>query len=198
MRTVAIIGGIGCGKSTVTSLLAEHGASVVDADAVAREVVEPGSPVLARLATAFGDDVLTKDGHLDRAALAAMAFANPAATARMNELLHPAIGEELVRQVRAAQSTAKVVVVAIPLFRTEHRALLGLDSVVCIDCDPEDALERLVAHRGFTREDAQLRMVAQGTREERLAVADEVLSNGGTPEELAAAVDQLWNRLVAA
>lgn len=198
MTTVAIIGGIGCGKSTVTTLLGEHGARVVDADAVAREVVEPGSPVLARLAAVFGDEVLTPAGTLDRAALAAVAFANPAATAQMNELLHPAIAEELVRQVRAAQASAKVVVVAIPLFRAEHRQLLGIDSVVCVDCDPDEALERLVAHRGFTTEDAQLRMAAQGTREERLAAADEVLANTGTHAELAAAVDELWSRLVAA
>ncbi len=198
MTTVAIIGGIGCGKSTVTALLEAHGARVVDADAVAREVVEPGSPVLARLAAVFGDEVLTPEGSLDRAALAAVAFANPAATAQMNELLHPAIGEELLRQVRAAQASANVTVVAIPLFRVEHRQLLGIDTVVCVDCDPSDALERLVAHRGFTREDAQLRMAAQGTREERLALADEVLANSGTQSDLVAAVDRLWARLVAA
>lgn len=198
MTTLAIIGGIGCGKSTVTALLEKHGAKVVDADAVAREVVEPGSPVLERLAAVFGDEVLTAEGRLDRAALAAVAFANPASTAQMNELLHPAIGEELVRQVRIAQESTEVVVVAIPLFRTEHRQLLGIDTVVCVDCDANEALERLVAQRGFTTEDAQLRMAAQGTREERLSAADEVLSNTGTHAELAASVDELWERLVSA
>lgn len=197
MTTVAIIGGIGCGKSSVTHQLAAHGAVVVDADVIAREVVEPGSPALDRLVTAFGEEILAKDGALDRTALASLAFADPASTARMNEILHPAIGVELVRQVRDARALADVVVVAIPLFRPEHRDLLGIDRVVCVECARELALDRLV-QRGLTREDAELRMIAQLAHDDRVALADEVLDNSGGLEELSTAVDALWDRLVAA
>jgi dephospho-CoA kinase len=189
---MAVIGGIGCGKSSVTELLAEHGAAVVDADVIARAVVEPDSPALKRLVAAFGDGILDAHGALDRAALAALAFADPASTTTMNEILHPAIGVELVRQVHEARERADVVVVAIPLYREEHRELLGIDRVVCVECPKDVALERLVAHRGLTREDAELRMAAQATREERLALADEVIDNAGTLEDLARAVDALW------
>jgi dephospho-CoA kinase len=189
---MAVIGGIGCGKSSVTELLAEHGAAVVDADVIARAVVEPDSPALKRLVAAFGDGILDAHGALDRAVLAALAFADPASTTTMNEILHPAIGVELVRQVHEARERADVVVVAIPLYREEHRELLGIDRVVCVECPKDVALERLVAHRGLTREDAELRMAAQATREERLALADEVIDNAGTLEDLARAVDALW------
>jgi len=196
MPTIAIIGGIGCGKSSVTSRLASHGAGVVDADVIAREVVEPGSPALERLVATFGEGILDPDGSLDRTALAAIAFADPASTAKMNEILHPAIGAELVRQVHDARARAEVVVVAIPLYRAEHRALLGIDRVVCVECPRDVALERLVASRGFTREDAELRMAAQAPREERAVLADEVLDNQGSLGDLDAAVDSLWDRLV--
>jgi dephospho-CoA kinase len=196
VTTVAIIGGIGCGKSSVTHRLATHGAAVVDADVIAREVVEPGGDALDRLVAAFGEEILSQDGTLDRAALAALAFADPASTARMNEILHPAIGVELVRQVRDARVRADVVVVAIPLFRPEHRDLLGIDRVVCVECAKDVALERLV-QRGLTREDAELRMVAQQSHEERATLADEVLDNSGDLEALTTAVDALWDRLAA-
>jgi dephospho-CoA kinase len=196
--TIAVIGGIGCGKSSLTALLAARGAAVVDADVIAREVVAPGSPALERLVTTFGDDILAPDGALDRAALAALAFAEPAATARMNEILHPAIGAELVRQVRAAAQRADVVVVAIPLYRPEHRELLGIDRVICVECPREVALERLITQRGLSREDAELRMAAQSERDERRALADEVIDNGGDLDDLARATDALWDELVAA
>lgn len=196
MTTVALIGGIGCGKSTVTDLLVAKGATVVDADVVAREVVEAGSPTLGRLVSAFGEEILQSDGSLDRARLASIAFAHPTATSTMNEILHPDIGVALVRQVRDASARSEVVVVAIPLYRPEHREQLGIDAVVCVDCDPELAVERLVARRGFGEEDARLRMAAQDARADRLALADEVLDNSTTPEALAGQVDALWDRLV--
>jgi dephospho-CoA kinase len=197
VSTVAIIGGIGCGRSSVTQQLAAHGAAVVDADVIARDVVEPGSPALARLVSTFGEGILEANGALDRTALASLAFADPASTARMNEILHPAIGAELVRQVRDARARASVVVVAIPLYRAEHRDLLGIDRVVCVECPRDVALDRLVSQRGLTREDAELRMAAQAPRDDRLALADEILDNGGDLVELRAAVDGLWDRLVA-
>jgi dephospho-CoA kinase len=197
VSTIAVIGGIGCGKSAVTDLLASRGAEVVDADVIARQVVEPGSPTLQRLVNAFGSEILAEDGSLDRAALAAKAFADPAATTRMNEIIHPAIGVELDRQVRLARGRSPVVVVAIPLFRPEHRGQLGIDEVVCVDCAPELAVERLVAHRGFTREDAVLRIAAQAPRDERLELADVVVDNTGSVEDLEHAVDGLWQRMGA-
>jgi len=195
VSTVAVIGGIGCGKSTVTDLLADKGAVVVDADVIAREVVEPGTPALDRLVAEFGSDILAGDGTLDRAALARVAFAEPAATATMNEILHPAIGVELVQQVRDARDRARVVVVAIPLFRAEHRALLGIDVVVCVDCPPEVALARLVASRGLTEADARARMAAQLSRAERCEDADEVLDNSKDHESLNELVETLWDRI---
>ncbi|HEY8081696.1 MAG TPA: dephospho-CoA kinase [Acidimicrobiales bacterium] len=198
MPTIAVIGGIGSGKSAVTALLAARGAAVVDADVIAREVVEPGSPTLQRLVQAFGDEIRTADGSLDRGALAAKAFADPASTTLMNEIIHPAIGLELVRQVDQAKGHSKVVVVAIPLFRPEHRAQLGIDEVWSVDVPAELAVERLVAHRGFTKVDAVLRMATQGSRDDRNALADEVIDNSGTYEELAAKVEALWRRLEAA
>jgi dephospho-CoA kinase len=198
VSTAAVIGGIGCGKSSVTELLAKRGAAVVDADVIAREVVEPGSPSLERLVAAFGDGILEHDGTLDRAALAALAFADPASTAQMNEIVHPAIGVELVRQVTEARTRAKVVVVAIPLYRDELRELLGIDRVVCVECPRDVALERLVSQRGLTPEDAELRMAAQATSDERRALADEVIDNEGGLGDLDRAVGALWDRLVAA
>ena len=195
MSTVAVIGGIGCGKSTVTDLLADKGAVVVDADVIAREVVEPGTPALDRLVAEFGSDILAGDGTLDRAALAKVAFAEPAATATMNGILHPAIGVELLHQVRDARDRARVVVVAIPLFRAEHRALLGIDVVVCVDCPPEVALARLVASRGLTEADARARMAAQLSRAERCEDADEVLDNSKDHESLNELVETLWDRI---
>ena len=196
MTTVAVIGGIGCGKSTVTQLLADKGAVVVDADVIAREIVEPGSPVLEALVREFGPEILAEDGALDRAALAKVGFAEPSATAAMNAILHPAIGVRLLEQVREGRDRADVVVVAIPLFRPEHRDLLGIDVVVCVDCDPDVAMERLVAGRGLTVADAAARMAAQSPRAERCSLADEVLDNAKDPEALAKLVDALWDRLV--
>ncbi len=195
---MAVIGGIGCGKSSVTELLAKRGAAVVDADVIAREVVEPGGRALERLVAAFGDGILERDGTLNRTALAALAFADPASTAQMNEILHPAIGVELVRQVRDARTRAKVVVVAIPLYRDEHRELLGIDRVVCVECPRDVALERLVSQRGLTPEDAELRMAAQATRDERRTLADEVIDNAGGLDDLDRAVSSLWDRLATA
>lgn len=197
MVTVAVIGGIGSGKSAVTGLLAARGAGVVDADVIAREVVAPGTSTLEQLVAAFGEEVRAPDGGLDRPALAALAFAHPAATTRMNAIIHPAIGVELVRQVAQARAGHEVVAVAIPLFRPEHRAQLGLDVVVDVDADEQVALERLVRHRELSAEDARLRMAAQGTREERVEMSDEVLDNSGTLGELEEQVEALWQRLTA-
>lgn len=196
-RTIAIIGGIGCGKSTVTALLRDRGAAVVDADEVARELVEQGSPVLAELVDAFGKGILRDDGSLDRAELARVGFSSPEATAEMNKVLHPRIGAELARRVAAARERSEVVVVAIPLYRPEHRDALGIDLVVDVDCDPDTALERLVRLRAMDPSDAAARIAAQPSRAERRAAADEVLDNTGPQGSLERAVDALWDRVRA-
>lgn len=196
-RTVALIGGIGCGKSTVARMLEDRGAEIVDADDVARAVVEDRSSVLEELVAAFGGGILDEDGRLDRQELARLAFSSPERTATLNSVIHPAIGVELARRVAEAQARAKVVVVAIPLFRPEHREALRIDVVVCVDCDAETARERLVSGRSMSLEDADARIAAQSSREERRSLADEVLENTGTTEQLAESVEALWNRLVA-
>lgn len=196
-RTVALIGGIGCGKSTVARMLEARGAEIVDADDVARAVVEDRSSVLEELVAAFGSGILDEDGRLDRQELARLAFSNSERTATLNSVIHPAIGVELAKRVAEAQARAKVVVVAIPLFRPEHREALRIDVVVCVDCDPETARERLASGRSMSLADADARIAAQSSREERRSLADEVLENTGTTEQLAESVEALWNRLVA-
>ena len=200
MLRIGLTGGIGSGKSTVSRLLAERGAVVVDADAIAREVVEPGTPGLAAVVAAFGDGVLTADGALDRPALGALVFGDPEALARLNAIVHP-----LVRE-RAAELAARVpddgvVVHDVPLLvesgQAADRGGHAHDLVLVVETELRTRLQRLV-QRGMTEDDARARIAVQATDEERRAVADVVLDNSGTPEELAAQVDRFWAERVAA
>lgn len=196
MLRAGLTGGIGSGKSTVTRLLAARGAAVVDADLVAREVVEPGSEGLEAVVSAFGEQVLRPDGSLDRAALGQRVFADPEARARLNALLHPRIAArtaELVAEVEARDPDA-VLVHDVALL-VENGLAPAYDVVVVVDTDPEVAVRRLVEHRGMTEADARARVAAQASRAERLAVADEVVRNDGSEDELAGQVDALWRRL---
>ncbi len=188
---LGLTGGIGCGKSAVADRLVAKGAVLIDADVIAREVVEPGQPVHAALVERFGDAVVAPDGSLDRPALAARTFGDPEALADLNAITHPAIGAEMLRRLGDA-GTAAVVVLAIPLLRAEHRTLMSLDAVVVVDCPFPVALDRLVTGRQMDRADAEARIEAQITREERLAGADFVVDNSGTPAQLDAEVDRLW------
>lgn len=194
---VGLTGGIGSGKSTVASALAEHGAVLVDADRIAREVVAPGEPAHQALVARFGPGILTADGAIDRPALAAVAFADPGALADLNAITHPAVGAVMLERRQAACSPGSVVLLDIPLLRPEHRQVLSLDLVVVVDCPVEIAVERLVAQRGMGRADAEARVAAQITREERRAGADVVIDNSGGPEQLRAAVERLWADLSA-
>lgn len=193
MIAVGLTGGIGSGKSTVAALLERRGAELVDADVVARAVVEPGEPAYDALVERFGPDVLAPDGTVDRSALAARAFGDPVALADLNAITHPAIGRAMRARVQALErSGADVVVVVIPLLRREHVESLGLAAVVVVDCPVEVAIARVVAARGMAEDDARARVAAQESRRDRLALADRVVDNAGPPEELAVRVDELW------
>ena len=192
MLVVGLTGGIGSGKSTVAELLAERGAVIVDADRVARQVVEPGTPAHAALVERFGAGIVDADGRIDRPALAAAAFGDPAALADLNAITHPAIGIEMVRQRDEHAATDRVVVMDIPLLTEAHRELLSLAAVIVVDTPVETALQRLVELRGMERADAEARMAAQVDRATRLSVADLVVDNSGDRAHLVGEVDRVW------
>lgn len=196
MLKVGLTGGIGAGKSEVSRLLDHHGAVIVDADKIAREVVEPGTPGLAAVVEEFGEEILAPDGSLDRPRLGAVVFADTERLAALNAIVHPLVGErsaELERQAEA-ESASAVIVHDVPLL-TENGLAPLYDLVLVVDASPETQLDRLVRLRGMTEEDAAARMAAQATREERLAVADIVISNDGPLEELETRVGQVWEEL---
>ncbi|MFD4034640.1 dephospho-CoA kinase [Streptomyces sp. NPDC058637] len=195
MLKVGLTGGIGAGKSEVSRLLVSYGAVLVDADRIAREVVEPGTPGLASVVETFGPGILAADGTLDRPALGAIVFADPARLAALNALVHPLVGARSAELERAAAPDA-VVVHDVPLL-TENGLAPLYDLVVVVDATPETQLDRLVRLRGMTESDARARMAAQATRAERLAVADLVVDNDGPLEDLEPQVRKLWSELTA-
>ncbi|MGO9342940.1 MAG: dephospho-CoA kinase [Acidimicrobiales bacterium] len=195
--TVGLTGGIGSGKSTAAHMLASKGAVLVDADAIAREVVAPGGPAYGPVVERFGDAVVAVDGTIDRKALAEIVFNDPQALADLNAATHPVIGQLMVERRSAAEKAGAVVVMDIPLLKQTHREQLGFDVVVVVDAPTETAVERLVGQRGFDRADAEARLAAQITREERRALADVVLDNSGDLDSLQAQVDRLWADLLA-
>lgn len=193
MRTMILVGltgGIGSGKSTVSAALAERGAVIVDADQVVRDVQQPGSPVLVKLAERFGESVIAADGSLDRAALAGIAFADPDALKDLNGIVHPAVGAEMNRQVMANVGTDKVVVLDIPLLTENPRE--GLQGIIVVDVPEELQVARLVEFRGFDEADARARIARQATREARLATAGFVVDNSGSRDELEPQIAELW------
>lgn len=196
-RTVLIglTGGIGAGKSTAAALLAGHGALVLDADVAAREAVAPGSDGLAAVVERFGDGVLGPDGALDRAALAEVVFADPERRTALNGIVHPRVRSWMAERVAAAPE-GSVVVQDVPLLVESGLTRGGFfDLVVVVDAADDVRIARLARDRGMTAQEATARIAAQATREQRLAVADVVLANDGTPEELAVQVNALWERV---
>jgi len=193
VRKVGLTGGIGSGKSEVSRRLVSLGAVLVDADAVAREVVEPGTPGLAAVVAEFGDDILRPDGTLDRDRLGSIVFADDERRERLNAIVHPLVGARMQELVEDAPEDA-VVVYDVPLLAEND--LAGLyDLVVVVDTPVEEQVRRLTELRGMTEEAARARIAAQATRERRRAVADRVIDNSGTLETLAAQVDKLWAEL---
>lgn len=195
MLRVGLTGGIGAGKSTVATRLAEHGAVLIDADRLAREVVEPDTPGLAAVVEAFGEEVLAPDGSLDRPALAAVAFADADARARLNAIVHPLVGRRTAELLDEAADDA-LVVHDVPLL-VENGLAPMYHLVIVVDAAEDVRVKRIVEDRGMTEQDARARIAAQASHDERHAVADVWLDNSGARDEVQAAVDALWaDRLV--
>ena len=197
MLTVGLTGNIGAGKSTAAALLVAHGAHLVDADQVAREVVEPGAPAHQALVDRFGPGILDADGRIDRPKLAEVAFVDASTVADLNAIVHPAIGVAMIEGKDAWKATRDIVVMDIPLLKDFHRELLALDAVIVVDVSPEVRMERLVGQRGMAEDDVRARMAAQPSRQERLEGADYVIDNSGDAEHLATEVDRVWAQLEA-
>jgi dephospho-CoA kinase len=190
MILLGLTGGIGSGKTVVSSMLSDRGAIVIDADAVVRELQAPGQPLVQELAAEFGDEIIAEDGSLDRAALAAIAFNDKDALARLNAIVHPAVGKEMDRQLNEQRETDNVVVLDIPLLAENPRK--GLSGVIVVDVPVEIAVSRLIEFRNMTEADARARIAHQASREKRLAIADQVIDNSGSLDELATKVDVVW------
>lgn len=197
MLKVGLTGGIGSGKSAVSAELASYGATVIDADAIAREVVEPGTPGLSEVVAEFGGRVLADDGSLDRAALGEVVFADADRLAALNAIVHPRVGErsgQLMEEALAADT--EVVVYDVPLLVENGLGSL-YDVVVVVDAPDEVRVERVSLNRGMPREQVRSRIRAQADRDARLAAADLVVDNSGTREELRVRVAELWRELSA-
>ena len=187
---VGLTGGIASGKSTVSAILAELGAVVIDADKLAREVVEKGTPGLAAVVEAFGDDLLTADGDLDRPAMGALVFNDEAKRRVLEGIVHPLVFERIVALEEGAPADA-VVVHDIPLLAESGRADT-FDAVIVVDAPPETQVERMLRDRGWTREDAESRIASQASREDRLAIATYVVDNTGSLEDLRRRIEQIY------
>lgn len=196
MLCVGLTGGIGAGKSTVAGLLVDHGAKLVDADLIAREVVAPGGPAYAPLVERFGSEILDGAGLIDRPTLAGLVFGNPEALADLNAITHPVIGTEMIQRKDRFAGTDEIVVMDIPLLRSVHREMLSLAAVIVVDTPTELALERLVTLRGMAPADAEARIGSQVDRATRLEGADLVINNSGGLADLQAEVDRVWAALV--
>ena len=191
---VGLTGGVASGKSTVSGMLAELGAVVIDSDAIAREVVEPGTEGLAAVVAEFGEQVLDGDGRLDRAALARVVFADGATRERLNAILHPRIRARVAERIAAA-APGTVVVQDVPLLAETNQAG-AYDLVVVVEAPEELRVQRLARDRGMPAEQSRARMATQASDEQRRAIADVVLVNDGSPDDLRARVDALWRARV--
>jgi dephospho-CoA kinase len=192
---IGLTGGIGSGKSTAAARFAELGALLIDADTLAREVVEPGTGGLAAVVAEFGEQVLDGDGRLDRPALARVVFGDEAARERLNAIVHPRVRARAAELIAAAPP-GTVVVQDVPLL-VETGQAGAYDLVVVVEAPEELRVQRLARDRGMSAEEARARMASQATDEQRRAVADVVLINDGTPDQLRAKVDALWAERVA-
>lgn len=195
MRLIGLTGGIGAGKSTVSAGLAAKGAAVIDADAIVRELQQPGTVVFTEMVERFGPGVVTADGELDRAAIAEVVFTDETALADLGAIVHPRVHEEIQRRLDEYGPTDRVVILDVPLLvESGWEGMLG---TIVVDLDPEVAVQRLIEHRGFTEDDARNRIAQQATREHRLSKADFVIDNHGQPHELVPEIDRAWEWIQA-
>jgi dephospho-CoA kinase len=193
MLRVGLTGGIGAGKSEVSRRLAAQGAVLIDADAIARQVVEPGTDGLTAVIAEFGDGVLRPDGGLDRERLGEIVFADPARLARLNEIIHPLVGQRMAELEKEAGADA-IIVHDVPLI-AENQLASAYDLVVVVDAPEHAQLERLIRHRQMSEDQAEARMAAQVSRDQRLAIADLVVDNSSSLAELDRQVGDLWGEL---
>lgn len=198
MHEFGLTGGIGAGKSTVAAGLVQRGAVLIDADAIVKELQEPGGVVFEAMVEHFGPGIVAPSGDLDRQAVADIVFADAQELDALNKIVHPAVGEEMKARQDALRETDAVVVLDIPLLvradgekgrRKEYEHLIG---IVVVDCDPDVAVSRLVEHRGFSDEDARARIANQASRDDRLAVADHIIDNSGELAALEPQLDACW------
>ena len=190
--TIGLTGGIGSGKSTVADLLVARGAALVDTDRIAHELTAPGGAAIGPIRAAFGDDAIAPDGRLDRAAMRARAFADPQARRRLEAILHPMIRERTQAGIDAAsRAGAPYVLVAVPLLVESGDWRGRYDRVLVVDVPPGVQVERTMARSGLAREQVEAILAAQASRDARLAAADDVVDNSGSPQALAAQVERL-------
>jgi dephospho-CoA kinase len=195
MRKIGLTGGIGAGKSAVSQLLASYGAVLVDSDLIAREVVAPGTPGLAAVVAEFGPGILAADGSLNRPALGAIVFADPERLQALNAIVHPLVRDRSA-ELEAAAAEDATVVYDVPLLAENGLAPL-YDQVIVVDASEQVRLDRLTRLRGMSEDEARSRMAAQATRDQRLAIADLVVENNGTLEELEQRVKAAWEQLTS-
>jgi dephospho-CoA kinase len=189
---VGLTGGIGAGKSTVSAGFAARGAVVIDADRAYGELVAPGAPLLDQLVEKFGTGIRAADGSLDRPALSALVFSDPAALADLNAITHPAIGIRIAERMAEEAATDHTVILDVPLLLESDRLRPDLAGVIVVDAPVDVAVRRLVELRGMSEADARARIAAQLPREERNAKADLVIDNSGSLEQLEAEIDRAW------
>lgn len=191
---IGLTGGIASGKTTVADLFADLGAAVVDTDVIAREVVQPGQPALEEIRAEFGAAVIAKDGTLDRGSMRQLVFADDQARQRLEAILHPRIGEETLRQAQAARGDYTIIVVPLLVNSALRQAV---DRVLVVDCDEATQIRRLLERDAESEEQARSILAAQSSRAERLAIADDVIENSSTLEDLRAAVSAFHDRYKA-
>jgi dephospho-CoA kinase len=190
MKLIGLTGAIGSGKSSVSALFERKGAIIIDGDGIAKQLQQKGSTTLQRMVDEFGD-ILLESGELDRAKVAKLVFGDAEMLKRLNAIMHPAIGIEILRQIELNMTTDNVVVLDMPLLVENPRD--GMSGLVVVDVDPEVAIARLVQFRNMNEEDARRRMASQASREDRLKFADRIIDNSRDPESLGSQVDDVWD-----
>jgi dephospho-CoA kinase len=188
---IGLTGGIGSGKSTVSSMMAAFGAVVIDADKIARELQAPDTPVFGAMVDRFGPEIVADDGTLDRPKIAAIVFSDSRELQALNAIVHPAINVEIEHRLAELESSDKVVVLDIPLL-AEGQGRYSTAGVVVVDIDEDVAVRRLVEYRGFAEEDARARMASQASREQRRAIADRIINNSGSLASLEVQVEDVY------